>query len=240
MAYRTALHRRPGLIALAVLAGAVWLGSARAASAPAGNLLVEWRLVSASQARALQAGTTLSTTDIRDQQQAVQRLWVLNGGRAKLYVGRSVPLTTWQIIAASPTGTSGGNNSSAAPVSAAASSGASANTGSAQLLSQTTWIDLGQGLSVHPHWPGGHAPVVVEIEAQSRSPVDLSSAPNGFSPDGQTQRHDVSTTLAVPLGQWVVVAQGRAQQQQQVRGSWSTSDLDSQDSDQLEIRVSAP
>jgi hypothetical protein len=63
---------------------------------------------------------------------------------------------------------------------------------------------------------------------------------NGIAPDGQTQRQEVMSTLAIPLGQWVVVAQSRGNQAQQARGSWSTTTLDSTGGEQLELRVTQP
>lgn len=212
------------------------------ASAP-GNLRVEWRVVSSAQARERQAaveagGVRLSTLDAREQQDTVHSLLVLNGGKARLYAGRTVQQTTWQFLFSAP----GANASGSAGATAAtgAASAANAAGGSAQLLSQTVWIDLGQGLTVRPRWRGGHAPVELELDAQSRQPVGGPLGPQGFAPDGQIQRQEVSTTLAVPLGQWVVVAQSGRNQTRSVRGTVSTSDLDDQGDAQLEVRVTQP
>ena len=170
------------------------------------NLKVEWRVVSSAQAQASQAGiggggVSVSTSDLNQRQDSIHSLLVLNGSRARLYVGRTVPQTTWQFAFSPTNGGTGG--------------------GQVQLQSQTTWIDLGQGLTVRPRWRGGAAPVEVEIEAQSRNHVGVMTGANGIAPDGQTQRQEVMSTLAIPLGQWVVVAQSRGNQAQQARGGWS-------------------
>lgn len=209
---------------------AVWAGCAAgvapvmAGPAP-GNLKVEWRVVSSAQAQARQAGVgsggvSVSTSDMNQRQDSIHSLLVLNGSRARLYVGRTVPQTTWQFAFSPSNGGTGG--------------------GQVQLQSQTTWIDLGQGLTVRPRWRGGAAPVEVEIEAQSRNHVGVMTGANGIAPDGQTQRQEVMSTLAIPLGQWVVVAQSRGNQAQQARGGWSTTELDSTGGEQLELRVTQP
>lgn len=219
------------LVAVSAASGA-WAGGAP------GNLLVEWRVVSSARAQERQAGVEpggirLSTTDTQQGQEAVHSLLVLNGGRARLYVGRTVPQTNWQFLFSAP------GASAHAGAASGAQSGQSSQAG-AQLLSQTAWVDLGQGLTVHPRWAGGKAPVQVELEAQSRSAVGPMGGSIGIAPDGQTQRLDAASTLAIPLGQWVVVAQTRSQQTQSVRGTWSTTELDDQGGEQLEIRVRVP
>ncbi|HET8693596.1 MAG: hypothetical protein KGI91_05665 [Burkholderiales bacterium] len=216
---------------LGLLAGLAQAGGAT-------NLMVEWRVVASASGQAQRAGVTaggvqLSTQDVSQRQDSVHSLTVLNGGRARLYVGQSVPQTNWQFIFSVPTvGASGAASTGSA-------SGAQASAG-AQLVSQTTWIDLGQGLSVHPHWPGGRAPVKVEIEAQSRQAAGPAIAPDGIAPDGAIQRQEVATTLSMPLGQWVVLAQTRSNYMQSVRGTWSTRDIDDQGGQQLEVRITAP
>ncbi|HET8871378.1 MAG TPA: hypothetical protein VFM48_13110 [Aquabacterium sp.] len=201
------------------------------------NLLVEWRVVSSGSGQTQGVGVRaggiqLSTQDVSQRQDSVHSLMVLNGGRARLYVGQSVPQTNWQFIFSAP-GAAGVNPSASTTGGQQASAGA-------QLLSQTTWIDLGQGLSVRPQWPGGRAPVKIDIEAQSRQPAGPAVAPDGMAADGVIQRQDVATTLSMPMGQWVVVAQTRSNYMQSVRGTWSTRDVDDQGGQQLELRVSAP
>ncbi|MGE5452131.1 MAG: hypothetical protein ACM3VZ_09860 [Acidobacteriota bacterium] len=243
------LPRRTGLktaLKMAVTAGLLALvgpGPSVLAAPPApGNLRIEWRVLSSAQAREQQAamnvhGMRLSTQDSRQQDDAVHTLLVLNGGRASLYTGRSVPQTSWQLLLSAP----------AASTAASAAAGAGA-----QLLSQTVWIDLGQGLSVRPRWKGGRSLVELELSAQSSQAVGNPLGTSGVAPDGQVLRQEVATTLAVALGQWVVVAQSNRDQTQSTqnmqgtsgsrspRGTWSTSELDDQGELQLQVRVTQP
>lgn len=238
------IHRRTAWLAHAtggLLAALAISAPAHAGGAPAsGNLRVEWRVVSSAQARERQAGleaggVRLSTLDAREQQNTVHSLLVLNGGKARLYAGRTVQQTTWQFLFSAP-----GVNPSGASATPGAASGVNASGAGAQLLSQTIWIDLGQGLNVRPRWRGGKAPVELELEAQSRQALGGPLGTSGLAPDGQIQRQEVSTTLAVPLGQWVVVAQSGRNQTRNMRGTVSTADLDDQGDEQLEVRVTQP
>lgn len=193
------------------------------------NLLVQWRISDSAQSQGTEAqvgagGWSVSTRQAQSQQGRTQSVMVLNGGRAKLYFGQTVSHTSWQVLLSAKPGQGDAQ---------------------AQLIPQTQWIDLGQGLQVRPRWKGGAAPVELEIEAQSRTPVGAVGLAQPLAPDGQTQRQEMSTTISVPMGQWVVVArnQGQASQGQQGVGrrhTWSTSELDQQQGDQIEVRVSLP
>lgn len=180
---------------------------------PARNLVVEWRVSGSQDLRSRQSGVqqgrviidsrrgvvgggtiTYGSRQSESDTQDVQQVMVLNGGRARLFVGRSQQVTTWQ-WAWGP--------------------------GFQGVVPQTTWVDLGQGLNVTPRWPGGRAPVVVELEAQSR-------------------HTELASTLSVPLGEWTVVARNGAQTQASRSGTLSTRELDESRSQQLEIRITAP
>ena len=157
------------------------------AAPPLVNVGVEWRVVSASELRERQArvlgagGVALSTQDASRQADAVHSLTVLNGGKARLYVGQSVPQTTWQFLFSAP------GNSTGAALQQARLGAAPPPPQGAQLLSQTVWIDLGQGLTVQPRWPGGKAPAEVQIEAVSRQPLGAGGllGTSGYSPEGR-------------------------------------------------------
>lgn len=213
------------------------------AAPPLVNVGVEWRVVSASELRERQArvlgagGVALSTQDASRQADAVHSLTVLNGGKARLYVGQSVPQTTWQFLFSAPGNSTGGGASAGQ-----AGSGSASTAGGAQLLSQTVWIDLGQGLTVQPRWPGGKAPAEVQIEAVSRQPLGAGGllGTSGYSPEGAVQRREIMSTLLVPMGQWVPIAHSTQQSTQRARGVLSTADLDGQDAAQLEIRLTLP
>lgn len=227
-------------LTLALLTGA----SVAQGVTPAGNLLVSWRVNAQSEAQSqrtgvhdgrvvvdsrrgvvVQGGVTVGQTHTNRTQHTQQSVMVLNGGQARLFFGRSVPMSSWQLAWRAPDSPGGQPQ--------------------AWLHSQTQWVDLGEGLTVRPRWAGGRSPVMVELEASSRQPVrpgSLSPADmaGGYEPDGQTRRLEVTSTVAVPLGEWTVVARRGDQTQAQRSGTWSTGHLDSSQQELLEIRISLP
>lgn len=249
-----------GLLALTIPVS--WAGP-RDEVLPQRNLIVEWRMSGQGQTQQRNVGvrtgqiivdsrggvvgrTSIGTESYQTESQdnTVQQVQVLNGGRAKLYVGRSQPYTVWQ-WAWSGSASAGGSLGSYGP--ATQQGGASGANYPVNVVPQTVWIDIGQGLNVRPRWPGGRAPVTVEIEAQARQPAQLSGSGGmggtyggQLDPDGQTRRIEVGSTLSVSLGEWVVVARSGGQTQRRQSGSLSTRDLDDSQSEQLEIRVTAP
>ena len=211
---------------------------------PQRNLLVEWRvggqgastqrqagievgrvIIDSRRGVIGQAGITAGTVRTESQGSSVQQVMVLNGGRARLYMGRTQSVTAWQ-FAFSPTAAQQGQGGQGSP--------------GVTVLPQTVWIDVGEGIHVTPRWSGGRD-VVVDIEAQSRQPVQPGSAYGGqLDPDGQTRRTELASTVSVPLGEWVVVARNGGRVQRSQSGTLSTRDVDDSQSEQLEIRVTAP
>lgn len=245
--------------ALGMLVGALLLpGMGRAAGReglPQRNLLVEWRVsgqglgeqrqagievgrvvIDSRRGVIGQAGITAGTVRTETQGSSVQQVMVLNGGRARLYMGRTQSVTAWQFVYA-PNAQQGQGQASGGAYTNAGAPGVTA-------LPQTVWVDVGQGLHVTPRWSGG-LDVVVDIEAQSRQPTQPGAAySNGFGgqidPDGQTRRTELASTVSVPLGEWVVVARNGGRVQRAQSGTLSTRDVDESQSEQLEIRVSLP
>lgn len=253
-----------GLAGLSCAMG-LWLTAqpTHADSLPRRNLLVEWRVNSQEhslqRAAGLQKGRVVvdsrsgvsaqargnwQNTETSQLHDSVQQVQVLNGGRARLYVGQTQPYTSWTWAwsgnnSASSTGNGTDTTSGSSTSGSTATSGTNAT--GASLVAQTVWIDLGEGLNVRPRWPGGRADVEVELEARASH----AEQPGGFDsgrlePDGQIRRMEVASTLRVPLGQWVVVARQGAQAQGSQNGSWSTRDVDQAGQAQLEIRVTLP
>lgn len=234
-------------------------------SLPQRNLLIEWRMSGQGQTNQRQQGVQsgqiildsrggvigrsnigVGSVQTDSQSDSVQQVQVLNGGRARVFVGRSQSYTTWQWAFSTTAGSSlggfGPQTGNGGGSSITNNSGGT-QTGrySPQALAQTAWIDLGDGLNVRPRWPGGRAPVLVELDAQSRQPASAGGAYSGqMDPDGQTRRIEVGSTLSVPLGQWAVVARSGSQVQRQQSGSLSTRELDDSQSTLLEIRITAP
>ena len=225
---------RPSLGGLALPLAAALLASPSWAQAPAANLLVSWRVSAQAEQRqvAAQVAQGLTVQTGRRQHDQVQSVMVLNGGQARVFMGRSVPGNTWQLA------WQGGVVPGATP---GATPGVNPQ---AWAVTQTHWVDLGEGLTVRPRWPGGRGPVTVELEASARRPVpagDLTMAGGGaYEPDGQSRRTEVLSTVTVPLGEWTVVARRGEQVQRQQAGTWSTRQIDHSAQEVLEIRVSLP
>jgi hypothetical protein len=121
---------------------------------------------------AVRAGTDTQRGD------SVQRVLVLNGGRATIRLSQWLPLrsTEW-VWAGAGRGAGGG----------------------------TVWVDIGQGLAVRPSWPGGNQPARAEVAVESAGRNDRRSTPGAA--DASAPRLAVSTELSMPLGEWVSVAQ---------------------------------
>jgi hypothetical protein len=223
------------------------LPASQAQASPALNLLVEWRIggQASSQVRQSgiqsgrviidsrrgvigQAGVSYGTTQIESSGHSVQQVMVLNGGRARLFFGSTQMVTTWQ-WAWTPGGATGGQPGDGAQAS------------SFTVVPQTVRVDLGQGLVVAPRWPGGRAPVTVELEARSSEPAQPGSIQSGqIDADGQIRRSELSSTVSVPLGEWTVVARNAGQSSRAQSARLSTRDVDESRSEQLEIRISVP
>jgi len=170
---------------------------------PARNLLVEWRvsamatdqrssgaIILRSDGSGTRAGASVDTRSGERSRDGVQRVIVLNGASATVRLAQAVP---WQFVQA-------------------AWGAASSPRGRGVALG-TQWIESGQGLQVQPRWPGGTAPVTVELHAESAEP----------SADGSGAREQLHTTLQLPMNQWVAVAQRSADPNQT-----------------LQLRISAP
>lgn len=234
--------RRPALACpaagLALWAGLVLLATpvARAApperTLPARNLLIEWRAVTQGSQSDRQAGiesgrviidtrrgvigragVAYGTVQTEHHSQTTQQLMVLNGGRARLFFGRSQQVTSWQW--------GGGGWGGAAPT----------------LVPQTTWVDLGQGLELTPRWPGGQAPVVVELVARSTEPERLDGQ---LDAEARTRRSELATTVSLPLGEWTVLARHGGSAQRSRAGTYGTRELDEASAQDIEVRITAP
>ena len=140
---------------------------------PQRDLIVELRSAGAG-ARA--SGWDLSSADAaRDPVQ--HRLRVRNGQSARLAIGVTRPVQTWQLLPGVWRGV-------AAPA--------------------TQWISAAQTLVVQPRWPGGTQPVAVTLRVHT-SRFDPAVAPGSGEPP-QRGELELETTVAVPLGEWVALA----------------------------------
>jgi len=208
------------------VAAAAWIGLAAAQAAPPlpqRNLSVEMRISddSSDARRDATAGATVTigstgrvdaagaaTVRSSSQQQGlgtVQRVLVLNGGRASLRLAQGLTVDDTEVFW-TPWGPG------------------------AAVRSQ--WIELVNGMEVAPRWPGGDAPVTLEIAAQSAGRATQNS--------GQALPPQLSTftTVQVPLGEWVEVAQLQGRQSSVSRSGFSAATSSRQRS--LQVRVSLP
>jgi len=198
------------------------LAIAAEAALPQRNLAVELRWV-ASQQRSgqdLSAGggvvvgtggavdargsVVLRAGDQRSEADQVQRVTVLNGGRAGVRFAQSQPVQ-WLEVALTPRGP-------------------------AALLRQG-WMEAGTAFDLRPRWPGGQAPVTVEVAHQDSGAVQGGTA-------GATG--GVFTTVQLPLNEWVSVAESAGQGHASERATQSTRDVASSQRRVLQMRVSLP
>jgi hypothetical protein len=140
----------------------------------------------------------------------VQQVRVLNGGQASVRLARAMPLQFLHIVW-SPQGT--------------------------QVMPATQWSDVGRGFAVRPRWPGGQAPVSVEVSAESGS---MGGSMGGGSIGAGAQRQTLLTTVQLPLGEWVTIASSDASASDRRSGSLSSSDGERRRREVVQMRVSAP
>ncbi len=217
LSYPDAERRALCLAALSLCAGA-----ARAAP-PQRNLSVELR-VSEDQwdaQRTAQGTVTIGSRGNRGGSavvqagtsrqglDATQRVLVLNGGRATLRVAQGLRVDDTEIWW-TPWGPG------------------------AAVRSQ--WVELANGMEVRPQWPGGDAPVALELAAQHSAP--------GVPPPHGTRaalppQWTVVTTVLAPLGEWVTVAQVAGRQSTTVSGGGFGAATSSRQRE-LQVRVSLP
>jgi hypothetical protein len=188
----------------------------RQAAGAAGGLVIDSR-----GNTTVQGGVTLRAGSDAAGSQQVQRVLVLNGGRATLRLSTLTPLPTLELAWIGRT------------------------TGSA---GQVTWVDVGSGLTVRPSWPGGQAPVRVEVEIESGSQRDNRVGiqrdnprdnPRGMDRGIETTR--VQTELSLPLDVWVTVADvSESSSGNSSAGGFGASTSSLRGSRSLQLRVTAP
>lgn len=164
------------------------------------------------------AQVTIGSTRSDGRGDATQQLTVLNGREAMLRVGATVPLQ-WLEWAWSPDG--------------------------AALIGGSQLVDVGKQVAVKPSWPGGNAPVTVEVrtEASALAQGGMRSryAPDGQPlPEGSIDRAGVLTTMQLRLGDWVTVARSGEDVARSERGTISTRDVSGTRAYVVQMRITAP
>ncbi|MEJ6007277.1 hypothetical protein WG899_17140 [Paucibacter sp. AS339] len=212
--------------------------STKASGLPAKNFLIELRWVDIQVSGAVMSGVregavvlgtagsvsprggaSLSTQRQDDSASRVQRLLVLNGHPGSVQFTEKVPMQ-WVDVGIQIDAQPGG----APPTQGAAKAWAVPRSGFAE---QT------QEFTVTPQWPGGQAPVRLEVRAQA--PVMNAQAVQGGQ--GGSAQTTVVSTVAAPLGEWVTVARSGASVRTPERGVISSRDAEGQRSRELQIRA---
>lgn len=140
----------------------------------------------ADDGREVPGGYSVSTVTT-DDQLATHRVRVQNGEKAQLRFSQSQPIQWVQAAASQSTTLIVGNAS------------ASQSTGAVSQAQGTA--DAGYTLVLTPRWGGGNKPVQVVLELQTTS-VDAGTVGDAAS----STRSQLSTTVTVPLRQWITVA----------------------------------
>jgi hypothetical protein len=170
----------------------------------------------------LAASVTMTTSTAAAPQgdEMVQQTRVLNGAVAQLRLLRLVPLRRLQWAWAAPWGAPGAASASVTGLS-----------------ESTQWVDTTRGFELRPAWPGGPAPVRLEIRAETvgEPPADASGHSAG------PRRLAVATTVSVPLGEWFVIGRlGPPAPPPESGLTVSTSARGRETAGRLEVRVLAP
>lgn len=180
-----------GTVGLVPLARAAPLTEA---SLPRRDLTVELRQI--EEGRDAPGSYSAGRSD--DHAWEPQSVQVRNGEKALLRMSDGIPMQWTQ--SASTQSLSG---NTAAPSSDAANSTSNTSNANPQasVSNALVWFDAGQSLLVQPKWPGGNKPAVLVMEVQ-RAAME---AHTGAALPAQ-RRNTVSTTVTVPLAEWVTVA----------------------------------
>lgn len=149
---------------------------------------------------------TVQAGSSRQASDSTQRVLVLNGGRATLRLAQGLQVDDTEVWW-TPWGPG------------------------ATVRSQ--WVELVNGMEVSPRWPGGNAPVTLEIAAQSAG----RATPNSGQP--LPPQASVFTTVQVPMGEWVEVARMQGRQSTVSSGGGFGAATSSRQRS-LQVRVSLP
>jgi len=230
--------QRRFLLLTTLLAAASAFAQSGAQRLPMRNLLVEVRHGEASRFEQQAAGVdqagvvigsdgsvrggaqvTIGSAQGKTSGDATQQLTVLNGREAMLRVGAQVPLQWLQW----------GWSAQDGPI----------------LVGSSQLVDVGKQVTVRPSWPGGSAPVTVEVRTEAAALASGGMRPR-YTPDGQplpegsVDRAGVLTTMQLRLGEWVTVARSGDEAQSSQRGTLSTREVASSRAYVVQMRVSAP
>lgn len=126
-----------------------------------------------------------------------QSVQVRNGEKALLNMHESLPMQWTQSVSTQSLPSNGSTSNS----SSGSNTNSNTNNNAVSVNNALAWFDAGQSIAVQPKWPGGNKPTVLVIEVQ-RAAVDQRM---GAELPKQT-RNTLSTTITVPLAEWVTIA----------------------------------
>jgi hypothetical protein len=107
-----------------------------------------------------------------------------------------------------------------------------------QVVSQTVWAEAARGFVVLPRWPGGDAPVTVEIQAESGNVSQPGALQPLGQPPGAVDTVRALTTVQLPLHQWVTIASSGEADSERSRGVLSSRDAQRSRRVVVQMRVS--
>lgn len=196
------------------LSSLLMLATAAFAKLPVRNMTVELRVLSeSSPAGTVPGGTVVRTYPAQDRELEIQKVYVMNGERAQLKLGASMPLQ-WVKSAVSGQGFTGQGQG---------------------VDNAVTWMDAGQSLAVKVSWPGGRQPAVVEVEVDTAAV----EARAGYNLPSQS-RSRIATMVVTPLGEWSTIAVTGGRSAPEQAGVYSTRPLESDGAKLVQVRVLAP
>lgn len=212
---------RIGLLLGAALFGGTLM--AAGATLPQRDLTVELRQIEEGR----EGGSSYSAGSVDNTLWEPQMVQVRNGEKAVLRLNDAIPMQ-WTHSVAIQSNAAMAGNATAMPQTGTQ---AGQSLAGAAVSNALVWFDAGQSMTVQPRWTGGNRPATLEIEVQ-RASVD---ARPGADLPKQT-RHSLTTTVTVPLAEWVTVAAtGRAP-----RAGTYSSESGLQRRRLLQVRVMAP
>ena len=192
------------------------------------NMRVEFRQLGAQA----QAGSYSAGTDSSPLWEP-QMLLVRSGEKAVLRIHDSVPMQWVQSVNSQNTATTVATAANGPTPGASASS-----TGNSSGVTQAlAWFDAGQSLAVTATWMSGRAMATLKIEVE-RAAVD----PYSGATLPRQERANLSTTVVVPLAEWVTIGAtgGDSGGADSEGGSSYRSDATAHRSRTLQVRVMVP
>jgi hypothetical protein len=220
------VKRRPVLLALATAGLSPAVRAQVPRSLPMRNLLVELRQGDEQQLASREAGVRGGSVTIdssgaqvglqggfearsRDASgDVVQRLLVLNGGQGRVAIGSGAPMLQWLQVVWTPSGPA--------------------------VIGAREWVEALRAMQVRPRWPGGDAPVEVELRAEANR------RGAGGTPTEGIDTASVLTTVQVPLGKWVTVASSGDREAQSERAVIGSREMSREQRYIVQLRVSLP